>query len=622
MGRQIISPSSLAPAVTITGAQYFYSNKDIPYDAYNDISQSNFFRQLGNSVQRIYGTGEPGSIAELYVNGSLLAEKFVRLDGSYDFGEVQLNSSSFNEIEVLIKDVVSRSIIERQNKTSANSEYILDAGQSIASLAIGAKGNLLNPDFVNQGEAGMILYRYGITDRMTVDVGYLHDDQATSTMGIATSLGHNYTAVLRTAQRNSAQAEQLEFNGYGENWRLSSYIRHQESGFVDSGSDTNVDNEATFANANYYYSVSPKLRLELIGRYQDANLANDISFLKPGFFYSPTSKFAIGARPESDGNYRSELVYNPNRWSRWRLTHQDTEQNLRYDWNKSDNTAYYYSFRRFDDLSGDNLLVPTTREHALGFFWRPDNWDAYKHLRLEASHSDRFGIGGFAEYRTPLLPGVYLDLQVREGGNAFDGGLSAFARIAVDYAVSNGRFIPGKNHVSYNTRGTIAGRLASESGECGIQKISLLVDGISHPTSVQGCNFRLDSVIPGVYTVSLGSEFLPIELIPENNQYIVEIAPSAVTKVDFTFSSEYSAVGKLTDSNGESLANIEVRILDKDGVLVTQSRTDQFGFFRVDGLINGDYILQADSLRSKFTNEKRFTISSDFLFDLNLILKD
>lgn len=622
LGKQTISPSTIAPAATITGVQYFHSNQDLPYDAYNDVSQSNFFNELGNSIQRIRGVAQPGTIAQLFISGDLRAEIFVRLDGSYDFGEVQLVSSSFNEIEIVILDSVNRSVIERQNKTSANSDYILDDNQQVTSFSFGKKGDLLDPNYEDVGEAGSFLYRYGVTDKTTLEAGYLSDDEDTATVGIATSLGKNYTALLRIAERNEAQAKQLELNGYGKKWRLATYVRQQDTAFNDLSTRVDdVQDSSSFASSNFYYNYSKYLRLELIGRYRDDGRAEDVKFLKPGFFYSPTHNLTIGTRPESDGRYRSEINYRPSRRSRWRLTHRDTEQNARFDWQHTDNTNVYYSYRRFENDLSDSSSFNRRRdtENAVGFYWRPDQYEAYKYLRAEATNSNQFGWGGFVEYRTPLHPGIYLDLQVREGGSSFGDGTSGLARVSFDYAYSGGRFLPGRNSSSYNTRGTISGYLKSGTDNCNIKQVSVLLNGISFVAPVQGCSYRVDSVPPGVYTVRLATEYLPIELIPDSSQYTAVVAPSAVTKIDFDLQAEYSAAGRVFDENGKYLEGVLLKVLDAQSELVSQAYTDQFGLFRVDGLVNGQYLLQAFSLDGKLLANREFLIESDFIFGLDLI---
>ncbi len=613
LGKQTVSPSVISPAVTLTGGQYFYSNQAIPYNAYQDISQSSFFRELGNSVQRIRGTAEPGAIAELYVNNQLVGETFVRLDGTYDFGEFRTESSLFNEIEVVILDPVNRSELERQLKTRASSDYLLSEGQVVTSLALGRKGNWLDPDYVAQGEAGMFLYRYGITDGTTIEAGYLLDDSSVTTTGIVTSLGNNFVSALRFANRNEANAAQLELDGFGKNWRMSTYVRQEEANFYEGR-----DEKVTSANSYYYYTPDPSLRLELLGRYQETG--DKVSYIKPGIFYSPTQNFSVGTRPDSDGDYRSELYYRPSRDSRFRITHKPEEQTGRFEWKAADNVNGYMSGRMYKDTIGERTYENTIIEQAVGFYWYPKDWTDYQQFRFELNHSNEYGVGIFTEYRTQLMPGVYFDLRLRDADPQFDGGLSAYARISMDFTVAKGSFVPSNNRLAYNTAGTIAGTLITDDDCDQLEHVSVLLNGAAYKVPVKACTFYLDYVTPGLYKIMLDGEFMPIDMVPESKSHVIKVAPSSVTHVEFAVKSEYSAMGQLRSANGQALSNVRLTLFNEDGEVMTETLTDPFGYYRVDGLTNGNYNISVVGIDGQKLAERAFSIDGDFLFGVDILM--
>lgn len=613
IGKQTVSPSVISPAVTLTGGQYFYSNQAIPYNAYQDISQSSFFRELGNSVQRIRGTAEPGAIAELYVNNQLVGETFVRLDGTYDFGEFRTESSLFNEIEVVILDPVNRSELERQLKTRASSDYLLNEGQVVTSVALGRKGNWLDPDYVNQGDAGMFLYRYGISDTTTLEAGYLLDDTSVTTTGIVSSLGNNFVGAMRVADRNDAMATQLELDGFGEDWRLSTFVRQEEANFYEGR-----DEKVTSANGYYYYTPYPSLRLELLGRYQETG--DKVSYVKPGIFYSPSYNFSVGTRPDADGDYRTELFYRPSQDARFRITHKPDEQTGRFEWNASDNVNGYMSGRMYKDTIGERTYDNTIIEKAVGFYWYPDSWTDYRQFRFELNHSNEYGVGVFTEYRTQLMPGVYFDLRLRDADPQFDGGLSAFARISMDFAVAKGSLVPSSNRLAYNTAGTIAGTIKTD-GDCSqLEHVSLLLNGVAYKVPVKACTFYLDYVTPGLYKVMLDGEFMPIDMVPEGKSHVIKVAPSSVTNVDFVVNSEYSAMGQLKSATGQALSNVRLTLFNEKGEIMTETLTDQFGYYRVDGLVNGNYTISVVGMGGQKLAQRTFSIEGDFLFGLDIIM--
>lgn len=622
IGKQVASPSVVAPTVTITGAQYFYSNKSLPFDPYQDISQSRFFRELGASVQKIRGTAEEGAIAQLYVNNQLIGETFVRLDGAYDFGEVRSESGLYNEIEVVILDAISRTELERQNKTRLSSESLLSEGQMVTSVAYGKKGNWLDPDFEDAGEAGVFLYRYGLSDATTLEAGYLLDDIDTKTAGVASSLGNHFVGAYRAAWRNDALTQQLELDGSGKKWRASTFVRQQEAGFYD-----NTDGDLTTANAYFYYTPETSFRLELIGRYQDrkslqSNALNDekVSFIKPGIFYGVSDNFSVAMRPDYDGAYRAELYYRPSFESRFRVTHKPDEQTVRFDHSVNENVQSYMSGRMYEGTIENHPYQNTIIESAAGFYWRSTDWTSYDHLRVEVNHSNEYGVGMFAEYRKQVASGVYLDLRVRETDPQYDGGLSVFARLSMDFAVAGDKFVPATHRRSYNTNGTIAGNLNTGSDSCDLEHVSVLVNGSNYKVPVQGCTFYLEKVTPGIHRVALDGEFLPIELVPDTKSYVVEVGASAVTRVDFDIEAKYSAAGQVT-INGKASAQTKIVVIDKVGSLVMSSYTDQFGYFRVDGLGNGDYQIQALNDKGEPLGQRPFTVDDEFLFGVDIELE-
>lgn len=616
IGKQVVSPSVVAPSVTITGAQYFYSNQEIPYDPYQDISQSRFFRELGTSVQKIRGEAEAGAIAQLYVNNQLIGETFVNLDGTYDFGEVRSESGLYNELEIVILDAVSRTEIERQSKTRISSESLLSKGQVVTSVAFGKKGNWLDPDFNDDGEAGMFLYRYGLTDGTTLEAGYLLDDISTKTVGVASSIGSHFVGAYRAAERNDATSQQLEFDGTGNDWRMTTFIRQQEAGFFDANTT-----DSTTANSYFYYTPDPDLRFELIGRYQDRNDSSveKISYIKPGVFYSPTDNLSVAMRPDFDGAYRSELYYRPSFKSRIRVTHKPDEQTVRFDHQVNEKIQGYMSGRIYKDTIGDRNYENTVIEEAVGFYWQPSDWTSYDRFRFELNHSNEYGTGMFAEYRTQITSGVYFDLRLRDADPQYDGGFSAFARISFDFAVAGDKFVPATQRTSYNTQGTIAGTLNTGSDDCDMEHVSVLVNGANYKVPVQGCTFYLEKVNPGIHRIALDGEFLPIELVPDTRNYVVRVAPSSVTRVDFDMRAEYSAAGQVIQ-NDQAVPNVTVTLLNASGETLMETMTDQFGYFRVDGLVNGQYQLVVRNNDGDVISQRQVQVEGDFLFDQNLTL--
>jgi len=260
-----------------------------------------------------------------------------------------------------------------------------------------------------------------------------------------------------------------------------------------------------------------------------------------------------------------------------------------------------------DTIDGRNY-ENTIIESAAGFYWQPNDWTSYDRFRFELNHSNQYGTGLFAEYRTQLMSGVYLDVRLRDADPQFDGGFSAFARVSMDFAVAGDKFVPATHRNSYNTQGTIAGTLNTGSDECDLEHVSVLINGANYKVPVQGCTFYLEKVTPGVHRVSLDGEFLPIELVPDTKSYVVEVAASSVTRIDFDMQAKYSAAGRVTDTQGRPALEQKVLLKNSDGVVMMQTYTDQFGYFRVDSLSNGRYQLEVLDVSGQVISQREFDI--------------
>ena len=211
-------------------------------------------------------------------------------------------------------------------------------------------------------------------------------------------------------------------------------------------------------------------------------------------------------------------------------------------------------------------------------------------------------------------------MRLRDADPQYDGGMSAFARISMDFAVAGDKWVPATNRTSYNTNGTIAGTLNMGSDDCDMEHISVLVNGANYKVPVQGCTFYLDKLSPGIYRIGLDGEFLPIEIVPESKSYVVEVAASSVTRIDFNLQAEYSAAGQVLKADGQPLTNVRVSLYDGDGEKMMDTLSDQFGYYRVDGLTPGDYEVRVEGRRGQALASRRFTIENDFLFGLELKL--
>jgi hypothetical protein len=153
---------------------------------------------------------------------------------------------------------------------------------------------------------------------------------------------------------------------------------------------------------------------------------------------------------------------------------------------------------------------------------------------------------------------------------------------------------------------------------------TILVDGRAATRTENDGSFFVGGLRPGVYRIELESAMLPIELTPLRRVVVAEVAPAAVTRVDFLVRPEFGIAGRVTDSRGTPVPGIRVELIGADGERAAVATTDAFGLFRVDGLPIGRYELRPveEDLGGAVspTPRREIEIRDDFLFGQDLQL--
>jgi len=133
-------------------------------------------------------------------------------------------------------------------------------------------------------------------------------------------------------------------------------------------------------------------------------------------------------------------------------------------------------------------------------------------------------------------------------------------------------------------------------------------------------DFFLGRLQPGIYRVSVDQENLPIELVTEKKEITVEIKKGAVTGMKIPVFAEYGASGFVSGRNGEGLAEAMVSITGGNGA-AAKAMTNQFGYYRIDGLRSGTYTAAVESVKgisTESTLKREFRIKNDYVFDIDL----
>ena len=615
LGKQTTTAHPLLPGREFTGVQSAWSNRPFQQDYYEDLTRNDFTRSLGIGVKDISGRARPGSIAELLVDDQRAAVTRVRLDGSYDFSGVQLPGRQFNRVVVRIREPGSGTLLEEQDFSGVNSDLLLEGGRQVLYGGAGVRGNPLHPDYDGTDGAGLLQWRAGLSNRVTVEALYQELDETPYALaGLTTTLGERWLASGSVASADGgANAWQLETTGFGEQWQFRHLSREFEPAFR-----ANPEREFTH-EAELRHSVTDTWTWGVLGR-RERSYERDIDFVLPGAHWRPTRSAAITAWPNYEGDYRIDFRTWTGAGGRFSYTWEDHRQEADYRTDLPGGITWFNAVR--DEPS-------RSARFETGLQWLPDDGDERSRLAGSLIANEDGEMGYALQFDWLLLPGIFSRLEVRdepEETGVYAQGFRAMWTLTADFSFTGFRPRPASSGRSFNRAGSISGRLVAADGmparAGGVEQVTVLVDGHARRAVMEGDYFHLANLRPGTYNLRLDAESLPLEVVPEARTYVVEVGSGAVTDVRLQVQREYAAAGRVIDQSGTPVVDALIEVTGSDGFL-RRVRSDRFGLYRVDGLAPGSYraaVLSVDGVAPAGTAIRQLTVADDFLFDQDLVL--
>ncbi|NTU68845.1 MAG: carboxypeptidase regulatory-like domain-containing protein [Chlorobiaceae bacterium] len=637
LGTGVTANPTLLEGVYFTGAQFAFSNRpmfplfDQPYTS----AQETFLNSNGDQRRTIEGTGPPAGIAELRFDDRALARVQIRLDGRFSFPDIQMGSG-YRKTEVYL---YTRSILDKPdmvlNYTQSIASRALEAGKMLVSGGIGVTGNpLVDPRagnlFSNPVSFGR--FQYGVNRWLTTETSVQQREGGNDAMvGALLSIGPSWNAGAYAALSNARYGTELSIERQGRISSISLRSRSEQKGFHS--------NEQPATSHQYlYYSLRPRQNINvlLIGQHErsdDQNQTNDISYLRPGLsmFFGHGFGFSVTPGLDQREAYRYELT-----WNRINMQFSTSCSANEIDVSATANVSEQIRMR----LAHQHEFVAVPDVTSAVFNWYPTQ-NRRAMFQIGGSYSTREH-GVSLSYSRPVEAGLEVSIGYAYSivnpllTDTSDMGMirtstskhSLNLAISLDFGWSGRRFQPIHYSTLSATRGGIAGSIAPEdngySPSSSLDKAGILINGRSISRNEEGGSFFAGSLKPGLYRVTLDPTAMPIELTSDSKGKIVEVKSGAVTSVSIPVYAEYGVAGQLVDSekNGVPGAYVELRMEGHDDA-VGSGITNDFGFYRIDGLRKGHYIAcvaKAAGGRKTMLAERRFVISNDYVFDIDLQL--
>lgn len=577
-------------------------------------------RLQANSLPRtITGEASPGTLVQLVQSfGSrIVAETLVDKSGVYLFENIPVRGE-FYQVKLYQDGLLSNEPIV-QNINFIDIPELLPQGASALTLTAGARretiGDNLFGDFGTVG-AGMG-YRYGLSENITLGVGFYHDNESFRT------LGEIFYQPNGIPLRLSVSALSGDFDSP---WELISRINYNPS----PNFYLTMDFDLIRQGMNLNWRLSRYLNLTVTGNYEKDN-----PYISTGLGLSFSGlDTSTNIQAEIDTNYKLNWSLNQ-RWRALNLNHRGDE-------NRTFSEISY-------NLSGKNYLGDG---HSIVLDYETQNSNSIGTLQWRYRSADRltgglpqwefnlgYGIGsqgnGFvSSIATGFIPGFTLRLRYQDFSLSSSSSqflIDIFPRfnlqngvrmIASERDFDNLRSQGGlwiKPFYDQNGNGIFDG-----DDEIFTDNANLLL--VLNNRSIRSSlpEIQRDGVFlvvpPDTYRLDLDEAGYPFDWSPTVTSLAVKVAPGAYTEVSIPFVLSYTFAGVLTDEENKPIRGAKVEAIPEQGGETVSSITNNAGVFFLENLKRGIYQLKVNDL---IPQPSTITIdsSSEAFQELNLQLK-
>ncbi|MCQ4164877.1 carboxypeptidase-like regulatory domain-containing protein [Tahibacter harae] len=608
LGQERVFLHPLLQSFDLTGAQYAWTNApgQVFDSSLGEAGQLLAYQARPTSVIR--GSGPPGGTAELRYGGSVFARQTIRLDGRYEFTDVPAAPGDAIPVEVAVYEFGDNGTPLRVDQTYSQAGNLqLTAGAQAHYFGAGANGFLLDKDRLGAGNAAFYQYRRGLSERFTGDfIVQSVDGRSQSVAGTAANFGvAGSWAAYVGRDDNGAQARQLLGDGQRGAWFWRASWLDYDDAYL---SEQTVANHNIRAEAGR--SFGPNLRLSLI--HADASVTNGekINYTLPAVSWNPRPNLHVSARPEYNGDYAYDAQWAPRPGTRLSATRYGNLSQAGLEQNIGLNSRLSV-MAQHDSVRGDRISAIFNRYQpgVAGLAWSAG-----------VLHGE--GRSGFlADASLELRPGLSARLQALRDPLAPANGTVVGLSLVADFAVTGAGLARGGANLGQVRDGGISGAIGQGGRRrdgLDLSNVPVLVDGLVRARTDAEGRYYVANLPPGVHRVELDSEGLPIELSVHEAPRRVEVRAGSLTRVDFSLDLRLGLAGQLTGAGGAALADLEIQLVDAGQSIQGRSRSNRYGYYRIDGVAPGRYLLRAVGADGHVVAKREIVLEDRFLFGQEL----
>ncbi len=617
---------SLLGGLDFTGVQFGWNNKSIlnqlDFERYTD---SDVFLSFDRSQQRtIEGNAPPASIAELRLDGVVVARQRVGLNGRFLFRNVRMTSDLRKTQVYLYERTLREKPLAILDYTMSILNRTLPARELLVRAGGGMIGNPLteeNSDSTSWTGFGHVIY--GLNNRMTVEAGVQYNPENVNReafAGTVLSIGGNWGVALYGARSNNRYATDFRLEGNGSDWNLSYFGRLNQADYSKDGKEKQKSHSFRFSTG-----ILKPFDLLLYGKYDKIGEEKPDKYFLPGLYWYVIPGLMLSALPNDEKRYRYEANMNFTSRSDLSVTYENKVVNadLSYDFSRSlqSRTLYSRSFATESDVS------------SLYFDWYPggNRFDLFRLGFSKAGSETGYSLA----WNKFVNAGLQLSLQYSynmnnalqlETEDTFSNLTPPDARqyialaLTWDIGRSGKRFYPINRTAISHTRGGLAGSLKimneTNLSSSDINNVNILLNRKKLGQRQVDGSFFVGNLKPGVYAVDVDAENLPLELNVPNKTTYVEVLNGAVSEIEIPVYAEYSIAGKVADTESTALEKRNVIVIDENGKVVDTAVTNLFGYYRSKGLEPGTYTI------SVADEQRTVTVKDDYIYGIDFSIQE
>ena len=595
---------------------------------YSNGFSPNLRRQPQAIDRSIAGIAQPGDVVHLVTDRrqEIVQEVIVDATGSYQFQGVDFRQLDYQILIYPNGRLTAVPEVRELIVTSVSGQLSQDTSTLTSSL--GLRRNFSEDNFWGEFNdlAGGVNYRRGVSEQLTLGTG-LVVDRSLFAMGELFYQPNNTPLQLGLSALINPQFEDFDY---------SAYFNYQPTEKLN----LNFSGNSSSHNLGLNWRTLPNLSL----RFGTDNRDD----LTTGFTFNTSGSLSTVEAGNRSKNYSllTSLDYGNNegltqrldaRYNALQLAHQG-DDNATFSRLSYSLANDFYNPRGHSLFTGYDTRSSSGSNSVINFGWHyrsPQNasdggsmWD----VELGYGFNSQ-GSAPIAALNTRIIPGTTIRLSY-EGISPTDDKQQFRLDVFPNLRLQGRPRLGDRRMEELRTRGGVLVRpfgdrnlngkldrgeaVNTEDAEILLVVNHKSVESMPKEITSTGVYVPLNS---GEYRLDLDPAGYPIDMQPVESSYAVKVTAGSYTELDIPFNPSYTAIGVVTDRQGEPVAGARVKAVSRQSDRPILSVTNSAGVYFLEGLSQDTYDLTVND-RPLDLEPLKITPDSETLQEINIQIPD